>query len=253
MHSAARSFGVYSGSYEKSRPGYSRHSVELITKKVSLTKNSKILELGAGTGKYTASLVHEGFSPIVTDWCPRMLSVLHDKYPHLKNIAADACHLPLQSGTFDVVIAAQAFHWFATKDALKEIKRVLKPRGYLFLIFQERVENSEWIKEFHNILYSYPYDVRARFELGTWKQAFTNQNYFSAIQHENFPYTQYIAREDLIHRALGMSFLTALPDCKRESAISRIQLLCNTHDELKEKDTVEFFYKTHVYWARSIL
>lgn len=243
---------MFSESYEKSRPEYSRYSIDLIAKSFSLNLNTKILELGAGTGKFTSTLVNEGLLPVVTDWCPRMLSVLHDKYPHLKTVVADACNIPLKAATFDVVMVAQAFHWFATTDALKEIKRVLKPGAYLVLVFQERVENSEWIKEFHKILYSYPYDVRARFELGAWKKAFTEQNYFDCLKHESFAYNQNIAKEDLLHRALGMSFLTALPNVKRESAIQRIKMLCDTHIELKEKKIVEFSYKTHVYWACSV-
>jgi ubiquinone/menaquinone biosynthesis C-methylase UbiE len=252
LDSAARSFGVYSQSYEKSRPGYSKTSIDLITKKFSLNAHSKILELGAGTGKFTSALVNQGLTPVVTDWCSKMLRVLYDKYPYLEIAVADAYNVPLQSNIFDVVIVAQAFHWFATKDVLSEISRVLKPGGYLVLVFQERVENNEWVKEFHKILYSYPYDARARFELGAWKQVFEDQSYFEALQHESFPYIQNIAKEDLVHRALGTSFMTTLSEDKRNSAVLRIKELCSSHVELCEQTIIEFFYNTHVYWARSI-
>lgn len=252
MGCAAKSFGSYYESYEKSRPDYSSYSVELIVEKFSVTPNSKILELGAGTGKFTTALVNKNFKPVVNDWCSQMLGVLNIKYPYLETLHADAHRLPLEENRFDIVVTAQSFHWFATKDALSEIFRVLKPNGYLVIIFQERVENTEWIKEFHKILYSYPYDVRARFELGLWKNIFDDQEFFGSLEHESFPYTQYLAKEDLVHRALGMSFLTSLPADKRDDAVAKVKNLYETHAELREKEIIEFFYKTHIYWARAL-
>lgn len=252
MDSAARSFGLYSESYEKSRPLYSSDAVDFIVKKFSLTSDSKILELGAGTGKFTTALVNKNFKPVVNDWCSKMLEVLSKKYPYLETVIANANSLPLEENGFDIVVAAQSFHWFATKDALREIFRVLKPHGYLVIIFQERVAKTDWMQEFHKILYSYPYDVRARFELGAWQKVFDDQDFFGNLEHENFPYTQYLAKEDLVHRALGMSFLAALPEDKRDNAITKIKNLYSTHVELFEKEIIEFFYNTHIYWLRAL-
>lgn len=55
-----------------------------------------------------------------------------------------------------------------------------------------------------------------------------------------------------MHRALGMSFLAALPEDKRDNAITKIKNLYSTHVELFEKEIIEFFYNTHIYWLLAL-
>ena len=51
--------------------------------------------------------------------------------PGVRAVAGTAQAIPLPSGTLDAVVCAQAFHWFATRDALDEFHRVLRPGGKL--------------------------------------------------------------------------------------------------------------------------
>ena len=250
VNSLAKSFDTCSEIYEISRPSYPNAVADFLKKNLLFDKSSKLLELAAGTGKFTDLLVQHDLSPMITEWLPNMLKILKSKHPKLSSVIAKAEDIPFKDNMFDGVLAAQAFHWFANYPALGDIARVLKQNGYLVLVFQERNGKVEWVNEYHKIIFSYPHEAIVRFELGEWKKAFENQNYFSPLEHQQFTYSQHFLKEELAHRALGMSFIEALPEHKKKEVVQLMKNLSATHEQLKNHDVIEFPYITHVYWAK---
>ena len=250
LNSLAKSFNSCSESYEISRPGYPSQIVDFLKNNLNFSPSSKLLELAAGTGKFTDLLVQHGFNPMVTEWLPNMLKVLKTKHPKLPAFIAKAEEIPFKNDIFDTVLAAQSFHWFSNHNALADIARVLKKDGYFVIIFQERNDAVDWVHEYHKIIFSYPHELVARFELNAWKKAFENQEYFSPLEHLKFDYSQHFLKENLTHRALGMSFIAALPESQKQAVVEQMKELCSVHDAIKDHDVIEFPYITHVYWAR---
>ena len=250
VNSLAKYFDTCSESYEISRPGYPNAVAELFKKNLGFKTSSKLLELAAGTGKFTDLLAQHDFAPMVTEWLPNMLKVLKSKHPKLSSIISRAEDIPFKDNIFDGVLVAQAFHWFANLSALADIARVLKKNGYLVIIFQERNDAVNWVHEYHKILFSYPHDEIVRFNLDKWKKVFNNQDHFCSLQHRQFNYSHHFFKETLAHRALGMSFIAALPDHKKQEVAQQMKNLCATHEQLKNHEVIEFPYITHVYWAK---
>ena len=62
-------------------------------------------------------------------------------------VGGDSRAVPVAAGTMDAVVAAQAFHWFDPVAALAEIARVLRPGGWLALIWNERDESDPMVAE----------------------------------------------------------------------------------------------------------
>ena len=118
VNSLAKSFDTCSESYEISRPGYPNAVAELFKKNLGFKTSSKLLELAAGTGKFTDLLAQHDFAPMVTEWLPNMLKVLKSKHPKLSSIISRAEDIPFKDNIFDGVLVAQAFHWFANLSAL---------------------------------------------------------------------------------------------------------------------------------------
>lgn len=250
MSSLAKSFDSCSEVYENSRPSYPDKVANFLKEKLEFNESSKLLELAAGTGKFTDLLVQHNLHPTVTEWLPNMLNILKCKHPNLCSVIAKAENIPFRDSLFDGVLTAQAFHWFANDTALRDIARVLKTNGYLAIIFQERDNQTAWVHEYHKIIFSYPHAEVVKFELGAWKKVFEGQNYFSTLKHQRFTYLQHFFKENLVQRALGMSFIEALPEIKKKEAAQRIQNLCTTHPQVKNRDIIGFPYITHVYWAK---
>lgn len=149
---AARSFGGVAGVYDRGRPSYTRDAVAWATSAEPLT----VLELGAGTGKLTEQLVALGHDVHATDPDAAMLDVLRARLPEVRTSVTAAEDIPASDRSYDVVVAAQAFHWFDHERALPEIARVLKPGGHLAVVFNARDERIPWVKKLGRIIASPP-------------------------------------------------------------------------------------------------
>ena len=101
----------------------------------SLEGKENFLEVGCGNGavsKYVASNYHSSITGIDLD--PELIELaqksIHDM-PNIHFFVADATHLPFQDNDFDIVLSFGVMHHiFNWLDALNEIHRVLKPKGY---------------------------------------------------------------------------------------------------------------------------
>lgn len=88
-----------------------------------------VLDLGSGTGLFGAELQSRGCQVIHVDPSPDLLS-------HPASVVARAEAIPFTDNTFDIVSAAQCWHWFDRITAPLEILRVLKPGGQLAVVYQ---------------------------------------------------------------------------------------------------------------------
>ncbi|MGI8887658.1 MAG: class I SAM-dependent methyltransferase, partial [Nocardioidaceae bacterium] len=107
---------------------------------------ARVLELGAGTGKLTATLCALGHDVVATDPSADMLVRLASTAPAARTALARAEDIPLAPASADVVVAAQAFHWFDRERALTEIARVLRPGGALALLWNSGDLKVPWVK-----------------------------------------------------------------------------------------------------------
>ncbi len=120
--------------YEKFRmPDSSFHSEKyrLMMQCISKVSNSKILEIGCGTGIYTRFLVNDFEHVIATDLDGSMCSQAQTLIPKAKVLVADACKLPFHDASFDGVFGVSILHHVPDRAlAFREVFRVLKPGGW---------------------------------------------------------------------------------------------------------------------------
>ena len=93
------------------------------------------LDVGAGTGKFTTLLATTGATVVGVEPVDAMRAKIDAlQLPTVRAVAGTAQAIPLPSGKLDAVVCAQAFHWFATREALDEFHRVLRPGGRLLIM-----------------------------------------------------------------------------------------------------------------------
>ena len=145
IHPAAgRGFEVAVEHYERGRPGYPDDAVTYLVRELGIGEGRDVLELGAGTGKFTELIVHTGARITTVEPVPAMRAALERNCPTVRVLDGTAEAIPAEDSAFDAVIAASAFHWFDGVRALPEIHRVLRPEGALGLIWNARDEASDW-------------------------------------------------------------------------------------------------------------
>ena len=129
----ARSFESVAEQYERARPEYAEAAVDWIVERLRLDPGSRVLDLGAGTGKLTRQLVRRRFDVVAVEPGDEMRGVLARAVPEAEALGGTAEEIPLPDGSVDAVTAAQAFHWFEADRALAEIARVLRGGGVALL------------------------------------------------------------------------------------------------------------------------
>lgn len=144
---AIKSFNSNHSTYDLFRPSFAPALVNkfLVDLKLATRSNDeftfhndkKIVELAAGTGKFTKNLVENGWNENLTVIEPSsgMLVSFKEHFPQIKTYEASSYSIPLEDSSVDSIVIAQGFHWFSDLESLHEIYRVLKPKGTLGLIW----------------------------------------------------------------------------------------------------------------------
>src|SRR5690348_13701049 len=132
----ATSFGVAAGAYERGRPPYPAAAIDWLVPEHA----TRVLDVGAGTGKLTRQLRERGLDVIAVEPSAGMREELHRAVPGAPVLAGTAEQIPLADGTVDLVIVAQAWHWMDPERTIPEVARVLAPGGRLGLMWNRRVE-----------------------------------------------------------------------------------------------------------------
>ena len=142
----------------------------------------KILDIGAGTGRYSIELCHRGYDVTAVELVPRNLEVLRSKHENIKTWKGNATDLHFfEDETFDLTIMFGPLYHLQTQEeklkAFREARRVTKKEGYIFAAYimneyamiqycfkegkiKECLEKGEITEDFHcittkNSLYSY--------------------------------------------------------------------------------------------------
>jgi SAM-dependent methyltransferase len=247
IHAAAQEgFSAEAASYARGRPSYPSELGHWLTEDLGIGPGTVVVDLGAGTGKFTRLLVGCRADTIAVEPIDAMRAQLHASLPEVPALAGTAEAMPLADGTADAVVCAQAFHWFATSATLAEIHRVLKPGGRLGLVWNVRDEAVDWVAAITRIITPYEGDA-PRFHKGDWRRPFDGR-YFGGLVMTEFPYRHVgSAREVIIDRFMSVSFLAALPAPGKAKVQAQLEHLIATHADLRGRESVAFPYRTEAY------
>ena len=248
---AAAAIG-YSGAaqaYVSGRPGYPPEAVDWLTQVIGLGPDKRVLDLGAGTGKFEPVLQQTGATILALEPVDAMRIELARLYPDVEALSGNAQAIPLPDASLDAVVCAQAFHWFATPAALAEIHRVLKPGGVLGLIWNGRDESVSWVAALSEIIDTFEGDA-PRFKSGAWRSVFPAPGFE--------PFDERLARNDhvgsaeqvLIQRTLSVSFIAALPADQQKTVETEVRRLIAATPDLADRSEIAFPYATAMFAFR---
>jgi ubiquinone/menaquinone biosynthesis C-methylase UbiE len=245
-HAAQQGFSSAAVTYSRGRPDYPPQLLSWLRQTLQLAPGRKALDLGAGTGKFTRLLLQTGADIVAVEPIDAMRAQLLQNIPDVAALAASAQSLPLADESLDVVVCAQAFHWFASPEALREIGRVLKAGGRLGLVWNVRDESVDWVAAITRIVTPYQGDT-PRFQSGEWRRLFPSQ-LFSELEETVVSYRQLgSAQQVIVDRAMSVSFIAALPDAKRAQVAASLNALIAARPELRDRASIEFPYLTRAY------
>jgi ubiquinone/menaquinone biosynthesis C-methylase UbiE len=207
----ARSFGGVADSYDRGRPTYPREAAVWLTSDQPLS----VLELGAGTGKLTQQLVALGHDVHATEPDPKMLAILAKNLPDVRVSQATAEEIPAGDSSYDVVVSAQAFHWFDYDTALPEIARVLRPRGRLSLVWNQRDERIPWVKRLGKI-------IGTQEHLNEPAEVLERSRLFGVTEMEAFRFWQVVDQHSIRDLVRSRSNVAVLSSAEQEVKMAEV-------------------------------
>ena len=245
VHAAARQgFEKEALTYARGRPDYPAALADWLTGALGLGPGRHVADVGAGTGKFTVPLAATGAEVIALEPVDAMRAQIDTlQRPRIRTMAGTAQAMPLPDGVLDAVVCAQAFHWFAGREALDEFHRVLRPAGRLGLVWNVRDETVDWVAELTAIITPFEGDA-PRFYQGDWRRPFPHPG-FGALTETRFSH-EHVGppQQVIVDRFLSVSFIAALPDAQHAQVRAQIESLVTRHPALRGRETVRFPYTT---------
>jgi SAM-dependent methyltransferase len=247
---ATSRFSSRVGDYLRYRPGYPPQVIGLLRSDCGLTPESVIADVASGTGIFTRLLLENGNSVVGIEPNREMRAAGEQclkGFERFTSVAgsAEATTLPAQS--IDIITAAQAAHWFNRSQARREFIRILKPGGWLVLLWNERkTEGTAFLRDYERLLLTYGTDYQeVRHERTTAEIA----DFFapSPFQLRTFETSQACDYPALAGRLLSSSYTPQPGHPAYEAMLGELRRMFATH-QIDER--VVLRYDTRVFYGR---
>jgi SAM-dependent methyltransferase len=247
IHSAAvQGYGRAAGIYARARPSYPDAAVDWLL--AELSEPSQVVEVGAGTGKFTAQLVERDVTVLAVEPVAAMRDRLDTLGPLVTPLDATAEDLPLETGSVDCLVASQSLHWADVSVALTEFDRVLHPAGAVGLIWNFRDLAVPWQRDLDALLS----ELRGRAPHsrdGRWERA-VEASAFEATASETWRWSLTTDEAGVLDRVRSVSYVAAMPEDGQRRVDERVIDLLREHRLNSSGRPIEFPYVTEAYVLR---
>lgn len=142
--------------YVKYRPSYPNEITKyILSEKFNLTNTSVAADVGSGTGIFTEILlksINTVYSVEPNDEMRNEAEKRLGKFSGYFSVSGSAESTNLKSCSIDFITVAQAFHWFDLGKTKEEFKRILKSNATIFLIWNKRRIDTDFLDEYEKII-----------------------------------------------------------------------------------------------------
>ena len=231
--------------YARFRPDYPAAAIDHVLAGLGDPHALAAADIGAGTGISTRQLAARGVRVIAVEPNAEMRAAA-EPHPRVtwQDGVGEATGLP--DACVDLVLSAQAFHWFRQDEAVAELRRILRPRGRLALVWNSRDRGDPLTLDYVDALH------RAHGEHAVERRAFgpavVGAGGFTDPERAEFPHAQSLDRAGLHGRALSASYIPKGGAAHAEMD-RRLDAL---FDEHQVDGVVTMRYRTEVWIAKRL-
>jgi len=236
--------------YVKYRPGYPVEVIQFFKDHLGLNADSVIADIGSGTGLSARLFLENGNTVYGVEPNAAMRDAAEGflkDFPNFKSIDGTSEATTLPDESVEHLIAAQAFHWFEPEGTRREFKRILKPDGYVSLIWNERqINTTPFLREYEQLLLKYGKDYKEVRHEQINSEVLT-AFFLVPFEHVTFPNEQIFDFEGLKGRLLSSSYMPCETDVVFEPMIKELESLFAKH---AESGRIKVFYDTNIYYCQ---
>ncbi len=240
-------FTNYAESYVKYRPDYPRESIAALIRICELSPDSEIADIGSGTGILTADLLqnHLRVSAVEPNQAMRQYGEqLLYEYDGFRSVDGSAEETTLPDNSIDLIIVAQAFHWFNNTQTMVEFSRILKPRGWFGLIWNRRDMRQPLLREYDEMLRSHAPDYDKVNHMNLDDSEIAGLFDPTSYQELSFDHFQEFDEQGFLGRMGSSSYV---PKVGTGAFDSLTQAARQLFAKYQENETIRFQYVTRLY------
>ena len=233
--------------YVRARPGYPQTIVDDLAAAGVLFPGAVVADVGSGTGISSALFLTRGFAVVGVEPNAPMRTAAETaltRYPRFCSQPGSAEETGLPDASVDLIVAAQAFHWFDGARTRAEFRRILKPSGWLALIWNaRRSSGTAFLEAYENLLLEFGTDYAqvGHRGVGAERLAALFGGTFTTRRYDN---RQKLDFAGLRSRLLSSSYIPAAGEPAHAAMLDRLAAIFETH---ALDGQVEFLYDTEVH------
>jgi SAM-dependent methyltransferase len=236
--------------YVKYRPTYPPEVLQLFKEKLGLTRDSIVADVGSGPGILARQFLENGNTVYCVEPNDAMRAAAEEllaDHDGFRSVNGSSEETTLPDASVDLITAAQAFHWFRPEPTRDEFRRILKPGGFVALIWNIRqLDSTPFLREYEQFIIDHANDYGAvRHENITEAEiaAFFEKGYEKA----SFDNTQVFDFEGLRGRLLSSSYMPAEGTKKAAETEKDLRELFERHSRAGK---IEILYDTEIYYSK---
>ena len=218
--------------YVKYRPHYPPAAIELLRRECGLTPAWTIADIGSGTGISSELFLAHG-NPVFgvePNAAMRAAGETHlAAFPNFVSVAATAEATTLLEASVEMVLAGQAFHWFDQPLARAEFARILKPGGWLVLMWNSRDDGVPFQQDYEKLVVEFGTDYTEIRHQNVTPEALAAFYAPGEMRRATFQQAQVVDYEGLAGRVLSSSYMPGPGHERYEPMLAELRRLFEIH------------------------
>ncbi len=233
--------------YIKYRPGYPDEVIAALQLEIGLMPNDIVADIGSGTGISAKLFLENGNTVYAVEPNEPMRKAaegLLSEYEHFHSIHGSSEETNLEANSIDLIVCAQAFHWFNQEKTKIEFKRIANKGAHLALIWNDRKETEPFQIDYEKLIQEFAIDYNEISHRNISQEmiaAFYAPNTFKKFV---LYYEQQFNLEGLIGRIISSSYM---PNSDHPNFPQLKNAIVSLFDKYKQNEIVTFAYNTILY------
>ncbi|WP_118972977.1 class I SAM-dependent methyltransferase [Taibaiella koreensis] len=233
--------------YVRYRPSYPAELVIRLQEAYGQGKDLLVADIGAGTGISSLLFLEAGYRVVAVEPNQAMREqavALLAGYPGFSAVGSTAEDTGLDTGSVDMIVCAQAFHWVDAEKARPEWKRILKPGGPVALIWNERLVGTDFEKAYEALIRKHGRQYVSLNHRNVGPEQIEAFFQPQPVRRDTFSNQQVFDYEGLEGRLLSSSYMPAAGEEGYEAMLADLRIL---FDGYQEDGCITIHYETRVY------
>jgi SAM-dependent methyltransferase len=236
--------------YVRYRPGYPPELLECLRRNCVLRPQWVVADVGSGTGLLAKVFLENGNRVFGVEPNAAMRAAGDEFLRGFDQFTsqegrAEATGLPVHS--VNLITAGQAFHWFDRQRTRTEFERILKPGGWVVLVWNERLTSTPFLADYEQLLHRYSPDYPKVDHRNVEEAALGEFFHPGRLRQDTFFMRQQFDWEGVRGRWLSSSYVPAAGQPGHDEMRGELKTIFSRY---QQDGLVDWEYKTRVYYGR---